>query len=159
MKRIGGDPFYVLLDDIKYVYSGNSSRIYNVSLCIYINEFVKHATQTRDNLIEKYIVPGSIIYSDCWKAYEKIDKKTYQHSVVNHSQNFVDPNTGVHIQNIERLWRDIREGIPRYGRKEYHFNHYLAEFMFKKAYDFYERLDAYFEIMSIMYPLTENINE
>ncbi|XP_029053136.1 uncharacterized protein LOC114880853 isoform X2 [Osmia bicornis bicornis] len=110
-------------------------------------------------LIEKYIAPGSIIYSDCWKAYKKIDKKIYQHSVVNHSENFVDPNTGIHTQNIERLWRDIRGGIPQYGRIEYHFHHYLAEFIFKKTYDFNERLDAFFEIMSTMYLLTENINE
>lgn len=109
-------------------------------------------------LIEKYIAPGSIIYSDCWKAYQKIDNKKYQHDVVNHSQNFVDPNTGVHTQNIERLWRDIRESIPQYGRRENQFIHYLAEFMFKKTYDFnYERLDAFFEIMSAMYRVTENI--
>ena len=110
-------------------------------------------------LIKKYILPGSIIYSDCWKAYDQIDTKIYQHNVVNHSKNFVDPDTGVHTQNIERLWRDIRGTIFRYDRKEYHFDHYLAEFAFKRKFDFDERLDAFFQIMSIMYPIDENINE
>ncbi|EFN82992.1 Uncharacterized transposase-like protein HI1328.1, partial [Harpegnathos saltator] len=40
-------------------------------------------------LIKKYIAPGSTIYSDCWKAYDKIDQKLYKHYTVNHSNNFV----------------------------------------------------------------------
>jgi len=44
-------------------------------------------------LIQKYIASGTIISSDCWKAYKQIDKNIYQHYVVNHSQNFVDPDT------------------------------------------------------------------
>lgn len=109
-------------------------------------------------LIRKYIAAGSIIYSDCWKAYDQIDKTIYQHGVVNHSKNFVDPDTGIHTQNIERLWRDIRGNIPRYGRREYHFEYYLAEFAFKRTFDFDKRLDAFFEIMSFVYPLNENVN-
>lgn len=77
------------------------------------------------SLIQKYSVPGSIIYSDCWKAYEKIDKNIYQHGVVNHSKNFVDSDTGIHTQNNERLWKDIRGTIPQYARREYDLNHYL----------------------------------
>lgn len=110
-------------------------------------------------LIRQHIAPESIIYSDCWKAYQNIDKEMYQHYTVNHSNNFVDPHTGCHTQNIERLWRDIRGVVPRYGRKENHFNHYLAEFIFKKTFDGENRLDAFFNIMATMYPINENINE
>jgi len=63
------------------------------------------------------------------------------------------------LKTLERLWRDIRTTVPRYGRREYHFKHYLAEFVFKKTFDFDERLDAFFEIMSVTYPINENINE
>lgn len=110
-------------------------------------------------LIEKYIAPGSIIYSDCWKAYDRIDKTVYQHDTVNHSINFVDSNMGVHTQNIERLWRDIRGTIPKYDRREYHFEYYLAEFVFKKRFNFDERLDAFFNTMANMYPIDEDINK
>jgi transposase-like protein len=110
-------------------------------------------------LIKDHIAPGSVIHSDCWKAYQQINKSIYQHHVVNHSKNFVDPDTGTHTQNIERLWRDIRGSIPRYGRREEHFNHYLAEFYFKRRFDVDKRLHAFFEIMAIKYPICENINE
>jgi len=35
----------------------------------------------------------------------------------------------------------------------------LVEFVFKKTFDFDERLDTFFEIMSVTYPINENINE
>ena len=48
--------------------------------------------QTLLSFIRKNITPESIIHTDCWKAYSKIDPM-YQHKTVNHSQNFVDPDT------------------------------------------------------------------
>jgi len=47
--------------------------------------------------------------------------------VVNHSENFVDPNAGTYTQNIERLW-ELRANIPRFGTREYRYEHYVAEF-------------------------------
>ena len=41
---------------------------------------------------------GSVIYSDEWRAYCRIPaitEKNYTHRTVNHSQNFVDPVTGM----------------------------------------------------------------
>lgn len=72
---------------------------------------------------------------------------------VNHSENFVDPNTKVHTQNIERLWREMRANIPRFGTREYHYEHYIAEFLFKRLYTIDKRIDVFFEIMSRLYPI------
>ena len=52
-------------------------------------------------LIMKHVKPGSIIISDCWKAYGGIEvvqnqlaeSFDYTHFTVNHSENFVDPET------------------------------------------------------------------
>ena len=33
----------------------------------------------------------------------------YIHGNVNHSENFVDPNTGVHTQGLERAWLDAKD--------------------------------------------------
>ena len=60
-------------------------------------------------LIQKYTKPGSIIYSDSWRAYNSISDYGFQHFTINHSENFVDPqNPHIHTQTIERLWRDIK---------------------------------------------------
>ncbi|KAI9562466.1 hypothetical protein GHT06_009899 [Daphnia sinensis] len=70
------------------------------------------------DIIKEWILPGSIIISDCWKAYNKIEfvfnfrffkfmhciykfillreHNEYIHLKVNHSLNFKDPETGAH---------------------------------------------------------------
>ncbi|CAF1090455.1 unnamed protein product, partial [Brachionus calyciflorus] len=49
--------------------------------------------------------PNTIIYSDCWKSYDRIRllDKNYQHFTVNHDIFFVDPKTGVHTNGIESI--------------------------------------------------------
>ncbi|XP_076295794.1 LOW QUALITY PROTEIN: uncharacterized protein LOC143216514 [Lasioglossum baleicum] len=111
-------------------------------------------TETLISINRKHIVANSIIHTDNWRAYNGLTNENYCiHETVNHSTNFVDPQTGVHTQNIERLWRDLRASIPRYGIRDYHYNNYIAEFLFKRTYNFDKRIDAFFEIMNSMYPL------
>ncbi|RUS71460.1 hypothetical protein EGW08_020775 [Elysia chlorotica] len=67
-------------------------------------------------LITKYIVKGSVIYSDAFRSYHTLKDLGYTHSVVNHSKNFVDPeDPNVHTQNIERLWKDVKSWVKRPG--------------------------------------------
>ena len=63
--------------------------------------------------IEEYVAPGSIIHSDKWAAYQNLSNHPngYVHLTVNHSENFVDPNTGVHTQNIENFWRHAKDPL------------------------------------------------
>lgn len=53
-------------------------------------------TSTLIPLIRHYIVPGSIICSDSWYAYDALSNENYIHQTVNHSCNFVNPVNGVH---------------------------------------------------------------
>lgn len=56
-------------------------------------------------IIQRIVKQGSMVYSDQWRAYNKIqDELNLEHSVVNHSLNVVDPETGVHTQTIESYW-------------------------------------------------------
>jgi len=91
--------------------------------------------------------------SDCWRAYDCLSSEGFVHQTVNHSQNFVDPTSGAHTQNIERLWRDVRSGIPRFGRSEKHLVGYLAEFLFKRKFpDHRDRIHHFFWAVGELYP-------
>ena len=78
--------------------------------------------RTRETLfeeIEKWILPGTIIWSDLWKAYEKIPDipgKNYSWEGVNHSLEFVRKD-GVHTNCIEGHWRILKAKIPN---RHYH---------------------------------------
>jgi transposase-like protein len=103
--------------------------------------------------IKKWIAPGSTVVSDCWRAYNCLSTEGFVHLTVNHSYNFVDPNTGAHTQNIERTWREVRGQIPRFGRRREHFVGYLAEFLFKRKFPNHcDRAHAFFTAAGQLYP-------
>jgi transposase-like protein len=70
--------------------------------------------ETLMGIILEHIEPGSIIYSDCWKGYstDELSAFDFGNEVVNHSQHFVDPVTGVHTNTIEGTWNGIKINIP-----------------------------------------------
>lgn len=109
-------------------------------------------SETLLEIIKTRILPGTTIISDCWKAYNCLQDEGYTHLRVNHSQNFVDPQTGAHTNNIEQIWREVRATIPWYGRRKDHFIGYLAEYLFKAKYPRKERIHAFFSAAAEMYP-------
>ncbi len=68
----------------------------------------KRDRQTLEPLNIKHIKPGTRIISDCWKAYDRLGTKGFEHLTVNHSYTFVDPTTGAHTNTIESLWWQIK---------------------------------------------------
>ena len=53
-------------------------------------------------IIQTHVHPGSIVWSDEWRAYQRVQNlpNVAQHQTGNHSINFRHPVTGVHTQNI-----------------------------------------------------------
>ena len=51
---------------------------------------------TLNSLIKNWVIPGSILYTDEWSAYNSLVTEGYTHDSVNHSFQFVNPKTGVH---------------------------------------------------------------
>lgn len=86
-------------------------------------------------LIKKYIKPGSVIYSDGWRAYAKLGEEGFVHGIINHSEYFVDPeNSHLHTQNTERLWRDVKEWVRKPGIRAKYLKKYLSRYLFLRQY-------------------------
>ncbi|XP_048017584.1 uncharacterized protein LOC125249341 [Megalobrama amblycephala] len=65
-------------------------------------------------ILQKHVRQGSTVVSDGWRAYNCLRDAGYNHLTVNHKEVFVDPQTGAHTQNIERLWGVCKATVWRF---------------------------------------------
>ncbi|GFS49689.1 mitotic-spindle organizing protein 2A [Trichonephila inaurata madagascariensis] len=82
------------------------------------------------SVIKEWVVPGSVIISDCWKAYNCLSHEEYQHLRVNPSLTFKDPETDDHTNSIEVTWSVIKRSLRNHVEGE--FDHYLAEYIWRR---------------------------
>ena len=82
--------------------------------------------------IKEYIAPGSIIISDMWGGYmglNELEGKPFEHYAINHNEHFVDVDRPwCHTNNIERLWRSVKEQSKRPGMRPHRLHHYMARY-------------------------------
>lgn len=121
----------------------------------------KRDSETLMPLIKQWILPGTTIISDCWRAYNNIIRQEgygYSHLTVNHSLHYKDPDTGAHTNRIEGTWRPAKVMYGSSGRRKENFNGYLAKYMFLKRCKMFKR-DPFEELMKaageIHFPMTE----
>ena len=84
-------------------------------------------------IISAHILPGTTIISDQWRAYNALSTLPgISHQTVNHSVNFIDPETGANTQRIERLWKTAKERNKRQnGTHRHMLDSYMCEFMWR----------------------------
>ena len=58
-------------------------------------------------MILNKVKPSSIVVTDCWRAYGKIGKY-FEHYDVDHSGNYIDPETGANTNTIQRTFNGLR---------------------------------------------------
>ena len=95
-------------------------------------------------IIRDWVLPGSSVISDCWSAYKCLEDEGFQHLSVNHSLNFVDPETGAHTNSIEGTWSAIKRDMPRNYDKN-HFDSYLGESMWRRLHNHLQTDEAFKE--------------
>lgn len=110
-------------------------------------------------IIQRFILPGTEIHSDLWRAYGGIQAlpQGFTHLTVNHSINFVDPQTLAHTQSIEGTWSRFKSKVKSsHGlntSSEERYDDYLQEFMWRA--NFGARDEVFFNFwsqVSALYP-------
>ena len=85
-------------------------------------------------IIQAHILPGSYVMSHTWKVYDCLKDEGYTHLTVNHSLNFIDPDTGAHTQRIENTWWGVKRSMPCTGTSKDLFKSYLQEWLWRQHY-------------------------
>ena len=87
-------------------------------------------------LIMDNVEAGTLIVTDGWAAYNRIQYMGFYHEVVIHEENFVDPITGANTQRIECEWSHAKLLIMhlRRGTTLDLLQSHLDEFIFRKRF-------------------------
>lgn len=85
-------------------------------------------------IIMKHVAPGSVIYTDEWRAYAQLCDSGFTHGTVNHSLHFVDPESGVHTNTIESTWWAVKRSLPSTHTRKGHLGDHLAEFLWRRKH-------------------------
>ena len=152
--QIGGIGFTVEIDQSKFgKWKYNRSRVIEGQwvlggICRETKQVFMTTVPSRDKkktlipILKKKIKPGTTIISDCWKSYDCLSEEDVEHLTVNHSVNFVDPQTGCHTQNIENLWWQVKRQLPdtytRHNQLYLHLAEYLWRNMKRKEKDIFK---------------------
>ena len=91
-------------------------------------------TNTILPIIQKKIVPDSVVYTDCYRSYNVLDVSEFHHYRINHSTHFAEQKFN-HINGIENFWNQAKRTLRKYnGVPKNHFNLFLKECEFRFNY-------------------------
>ena len=81
-------------------------------------------------LITKWTWPAKTIYCNCWKGYVNLKDHGYNHSMVNHSKEYVTVDS-VHVNKLGGHWGHMKVSLPTQGVLKTNYESYIAEFMWR----------------------------
>ena len=93
---------------------------------VYTQIILDAKTDTLMPIIRQKIRPDSIVYTDCWRAYNALDISEFKHYRINHSKLFAKKQN--HINGIENFWNQAKRHMRKFnGVPTQHFNLFLKE--------------------------------
>ena len=104
-------------------------------------------------IVQQYVRRGTTIHTDMWKAYDSLSRCGYHHGMVNHSQHFVDPVTGVHTNSIEGSWTHAKNKLKNHGTSDDLFASYLAEYLWRRKYRNDTPFTHLINQLTVLYPI------
>jgi len=93
-----------------WVFGGILERESNPPKCFFLPVEDRKAS-TLIPIIKQWILPGTTVLSDGWKAYKSLEAEGFVHQTVNHSLNFVSLSD-THTNNIESHWHALKKSLP-----------------------------------------------
>ncbi|XP_068680512.1 uncharacterized protein [Montipora foliosa] len=100
---------------------------------------------TLTQILQRVLLPGSEVHSDDWGAYRNLAHHVPNvavHRTVVHRDNFVDPLTGIHTQEVESAWSRLKYYIKREkGIRALELQDFLNEEMWRQ----WRGLDSVFQ--------------
>lgn len=96
------------------------------------------------------------MHSDDWAAYRNLPRHVPNvsvHRVVVHKDHFVDPRTGIHTQEVESTWSQLKYHVKRErGIRRLDLQDFLNEEMWRQWRGQDAVLPNIIQIISIYYP-------
>jgi transposase len=87
--------------------------------------------ETLRKIINKKIIPESVIYSDSFRSYDGLVLDGFKHYRINHDKYFAKSKKH-HINGIENFWGYAKNKLKKYnGIDRKHFYFYLKEMEFR----------------------------
>ena len=71
------------------------------------------SSETLIPIINRKVIPDSIVYSDSWRAYNVLDISDFHHFRINHSELFADKQN--HINGIETFWNQAKRQMRKFN--------------------------------------------
>ena len=117
-------------------------------------EFVEDRTATTLlSIIQRRVARGSIIITDEFRSYKRLSELGYGHMTVNLSENFVDPVSRAHTQNIECCWGCLKRFLRSIGRNlGAHTGEYFSEYIYRQRYSS-DLEDQFWKDVAVQFPL------
>lgn len=64
-------------------------------------------------IMQRMIVPDSIVYTDSYSSYDRLDVSAFHHRRVHHGEGFAVGET--HINGIENFWSQAKRHLRRFN--------------------------------------------
>lgn len=108
--------------------------------------------QTLLSVIKDWVLPGTTIISDCWRAYDCLEDEGYVHLKVNHSLNFLDPQTGAHTNSVEGTWSACKRALKGRKKVKNGLDSYLAEYIWRRTHQTPYKVEEFLKAIQTVYP-------
>ena len=97
--------------------------------------------------IQRNVAAGATVNTDCWGGYNRLPELGYQHQTVNHSENFIDPQSGAHTQRVESNWRPLKYFLIRHGSRNSRVPSLIKEYLWRRKLRLTGKQDVFRALM------------